>query len=151
MWHSGKESACQCKRHGFNFLVGKSPWRKKCNSLPYSCLENPMGRGAWWITVHRVTKSGTQLSNWKYMHNLLSIIVILHILTNKYYYFLNVTVIIVSTHASSSLTSTIWELDIPRQSYGMEVWLSSFFHLSSPLILLQCTFPEVVYKLNVCK
>ena len=37
------------------------------------------------------------------------------------YYFLNVTVIIVSTHASSSLTSTIWEPDIPRQSYGMEV------------------------------
>ena len=26
----------------------------------YSCLENPMDRGAWWAIVHRVTKSGTQ-------------------------------------------------------------------------------------------
>ena len=31
------------------------------NGLPvqYSCLENPMDRGAWWATVHRVTKSWT--------------------------------------------------------------------------------------------
>ena len=29
--------------------------------LQYSCLENPMDRGAWWVTVHRVTKSRTQL------------------------------------------------------------------------------------------
>ena len=29
--------------------------------LQYSCLENPMDRGAWWATVHRVTKSRTQL------------------------------------------------------------------------------------------
>ena len=26
------------------------------NPLQYSCLENPMGRGAWWAIVHRVTK-----------------------------------------------------------------------------------------------
>ena len=31
--------------------------------LQYSCLENPMDRGAWWATVHEVTKSQTQLSN----------------------------------------------------------------------------------------
>ncbi|XP_055269115.1 mixed lineage kinase domain-like protein isoform X2 [Moschus berezovskii] len=31
------------------------------NPLLYSCLENPMDRGAWWATVHRVTKSQTQL------------------------------------------------------------------------------------------
>ena len=31
------------------------------NLLQYSCLENPMDRGAWWATVHRVTKSRTQL------------------------------------------------------------------------------------------
>ena len=29
------------------------------NPLPYSCLENPMGRGAWWTTVHGVTESDT--------------------------------------------------------------------------------------------
>ena len=27
------------------------------NPLQYSCLENPMGRGAWWATVYKVTKS----------------------------------------------------------------------------------------------
>ena len=27
------------------------------NPLQYSCLENPMGRGAWWATVHGVTES----------------------------------------------------------------------------------------------
>ena len=27
--------------------------------LQYSCLENPMGGGAWWATVHGVTKSRT--------------------------------------------------------------------------------------------
>ena len=27
------------------------------NSLQYSCLENPMDRGRWWVTVHRVTES----------------------------------------------------------------------------------------------
>ena len=31
------------------------------NPLQYSCLENPMDRGAWWATVHRVEKSQTQL------------------------------------------------------------------------------------------
>ena len=33
------------------------------NPLQYSCLENPMDRGAWWATVHRVTKSWTWLSD----------------------------------------------------------------------------------------
>ena len=37
MWLSGKESACQCRRHrklGFNSWVGKSPWRKKWQHTP---------------------------------------------------------------------------------------------------------------------
>ena len=32
------------------------------NPLQYSCLENPMHRGAWWATVHGVAKSQTRLS-----------------------------------------------------------------------------------------
>ena len=31
--------------------------------LQYSCLENPMGGGAWWAAVHGVTKSRTRLSD----------------------------------------------------------------------------------------
>ena len=32
------------------------------NPLQYSCLKNPMDRGAWWVTIHGVAKSWTQLS-----------------------------------------------------------------------------------------
>jgi len=58
-WLSGKESASQCRkcrRHGFDHGVRKIPWRGHGNPLQYFCLENPMDRGAWWATVHEVTK-----------------------------------------------------------------------------------------------
>ena len=34
--------------------------------LQYSCLENPMDRGAWWATVHGVAKSQTRLSDFTF-------------------------------------------------------------------------------------
>ena len=42
---------------------GRSPGEGKGNPLQYSCLENPMDGGAWWATVHGVTKSRTRLSD----------------------------------------------------------------------------------------
>ena len=39
--------------------MGRSPGGGHGNPLQYSCLENPMGRGAWWATVHRITESDT--------------------------------------------------------------------------------------------
>jgi len=41
--------------------LGRSPGGGNGNPLQYSCLENPMDRGAWKATVHRVTKSQTRL------------------------------------------------------------------------------------------
>ena len=38
---------------------GRSPGEGYGNPFQYSCLENPVGRGAWWAIVHRVTKSWT--------------------------------------------------------------------------------------------
>ena len=38
---------------------GRSPGGGHDNLLQYSCLENPMGRRAWWAGVHRVAKSQT--------------------------------------------------------------------------------------------
>ena len=38
---------------------GRSPGGGHGNPLQYSCLENCMDRGAWWATVHRVSKSQT--------------------------------------------------------------------------------------------
>ena len=39
---------------------GRSPGGGHGNPLQYSCLENPMDRGAWWATVHGVEKSQTR-------------------------------------------------------------------------------------------
>ena len=69
---SGKESTCQCKRPkrwGFDPWVTKIPLGGgNGNPLQSSCLGNPTDRGAWWATVHGVTKSQTRLST---QHNLL--------------------------------------------------------------------------------
>ena len=35
---------------------GRSPGEGNGNPLQYSCLENPMDRGAWWATVHGVAE-----------------------------------------------------------------------------------------------
>ena len=35
----------------------RSPGRGKDNKLQYSCLENPIDRGPWWATIHRITES----------------------------------------------------------------------------------------------
>ena len=42
---------------------GRSPGGGNGNPLQYSCLGSPMDRGAWWATVHGVTKSRTKLSD----------------------------------------------------------------------------------------
>ena len=42
---------------------GRSPGGYNGNQLQYSCLENPMDRGAWRATVHWVAKSQTRLSD----------------------------------------------------------------------------------------
>ena len=41
--------------------LGRSPGGGHGDPLQYSCLENPMDRGAWRATVHSVAKSWTQL------------------------------------------------------------------------------------------
>ena len=43
-----------------------SPGEGNGNPLQYSCLENPMDRGAWWATVHGVAKSRTRLSDFTF-------------------------------------------------------------------------------------
>ena len=42
---------------GFIPGLGGAPRGGHGSPLQYSCLENPMDRGAWWATVHRVTRS----------------------------------------------------------------------------------------------
>ena len=62
---SGKEPACWCRRpkrdKGWIPGLGRFPGGGHGNPLQYSCLENPMDRGAWRSTNHGVTKSQTWL------------------------------------------------------------------------------------------
>ena len=61
---SGKEPACQCRRHkrlSSIPVLEDSPGGEHGNPLQHSCPENSTDRGAWWATVHRVAKSRTQL------------------------------------------------------------------------------------------
>ena len=71
---SAKESACQCsrcKRLGLDLWVGKISVLLQLgngNPFQYSCLENAIGREAWWATVHGVTKSQMRLRAHTHIH-----------------------------------------------------------------------------------
>ena len=53
----GKESVCNVGDPGSIPGLGRSPGEGNSNPLQYSCLKNSMDRGAWWATVHGVTKT----------------------------------------------------------------------------------------------
>ena len=55
----GKESTCSTGDLGLILGLGRSPGEGNGNPLQYSCLENPMDRGAWWATVYGVAESDT--------------------------------------------------------------------------------------------
>ena len=57
-----KESACSVEDLSSIPESGIFPEEGKGYPLHYSCLENPMDKGAWWATVHGVTKSRTRLN-----------------------------------------------------------------------------------------
>ena len=59
----GKESACSAGDPSSILGLERSPGKGNGNPLQYSCLEDPMDRGAWWATVHGVVQSWTRLSN----------------------------------------------------------------------------------------
>ena len=60
----GKETSCNPGDTGDVGSIpgsGRSPGGGHSNSIQYSCLENPMDRGPWKVTVHRVTEIQTYL------------------------------------------------------------------------------------------
>ena len=56
LWLSDKESACNAGDVGSIPEWGRSHGEGNGNPLQYSSLENPVDRGDWWGTAHRVTK-----------------------------------------------------------------------------------------------
>ena len=63
-----KASACNVGDLGLIPGSGRSAGEGNGNLLQDSCLENPMDGGTWWATVHGVTKSRTQLSDFTSLH-----------------------------------------------------------------------------------
>ena len=59
----GKESACNPGDLGSIPRLGWSPGEENGYPLQYSCLENPMDRGAWWLTVCGVAESDIRVTN----------------------------------------------------------------------------------------
>ena len=55
-WLSGKESTCNAGDLGLISGLGRFPGEGNGYPFQYSCLENPMDRGAWRATVHGVAK-----------------------------------------------------------------------------------------------
>ena len=62
----GKESAHNVGDQSSIPGLGRSPEEENGNPLQYSCLENPMDRGASWASVHRVAKSQTWLRDFTF-------------------------------------------------------------------------------------
>ena len=56
-----KESACSVGELGLITGSRRSSGEGNGNPLQYSCLKNPVDRGAWWATVHRVVRAGHDL------------------------------------------------------------------------------------------
>ena len=57
----GEESTCNAGNAGLVSGSGRSPGEENGNPLQYSCLGNPMERGAWWATVLGLQESDTTL------------------------------------------------------------------------------------------
>ena len=65
-----KASACNAGDTSSIPGLGRSPGEGNGNPLQYSCLENPMDRGAWWASVHGVAKSRTRLRDFTFYSTL---------------------------------------------------------------------------------
>ena len=52
--------------HIYNRILLSRKMEKAMAPAPYSCLENPMDRGAWWAAVHGVARSRTRLSDFTF-------------------------------------------------------------------------------------
>ena len=53
---NGPANAGDVRDVGSVSVLGRSPGAGNGNPLQYSCLGNPMGRGAWWATIHGVRR-----------------------------------------------------------------------------------------------
>ena len=103
--------------------------QETANPFQYSCLENPMDRGAWWATVHGVSKSQTQLSTHTYCWAFLKLLSLhqamgwVGLLTNP-------------LKADSQFAITLWAPLVFSLIYHMLVWRVRILDVEmNPLLL----------------
>ena len=82
VWEPGIEldremnaKSCSSLFHIYQTPITCYPGEGNGNSVQYSCLGNPMERGAWWATVRGVAKSQMRLSDWILVHSVLRYLV----------------------------------------------------------------------------
>ena len=112
----GKVSAYSAGDPGSVPGLGRSPGEGNGTPLQYSCLENPMDRGARWATVHGVTKSRKWLSDFTlHIYTLLLYThTHIHMYTHKLsLFFLTISVIL----------ALMWKFEPHRDIWG--IWLKS--------------------------
>ena len=63
-WHSWWRICLPMQETQVQCLRWEIPWSGKWHPLQYSCLDNPMDRGAWQTIVHAAAKIQTRLSDW---------------------------------------------------------------------------------------
>ena len=83
---------------------GRSPGEGDGNPLQYFCLEDPMDGGAWWATVHGVSKSRTRLSDL----TLLSLLIDVQEILFSNIFFLSLSLPLFHPHFFTFLTWTFW-------------------------------------------
>ena len=66
-WFSWQRIRLQCRRYIFDPQIGKIPGERNDNLLQYSCLGNPMDRGAWRAAVHGDHKGSD--TTWQLNHH----------------------------------------------------------------------------------
>ena len=139
---TGGEPVCQCRRHkgwGFNPWFGKNPGGGHGNPFRYSCLGNPIDRGAWRAAVHRVTKSQTRLK-WLSMHACIDFRL-------DWFWTKKKKILRLWHFLDYKIECKIsWWYDLQNQIFVVSAFHTSFFwHIESNLISLR---GEVLYREN---
>ena len=80
----GKASVYNAGDPGSSPGLGRSPGEGNGNPLQYSCLENPMDRGAWQATVYGIAKSQSRLSDFTSLCVERSLEVVLQVITESF-------------------------------------------------------------------
>ena len=143
----GKESACSAGDLVSIPDLGRSSGEGNGNPFQYSCLENSMDRGAWWATVHGVTESWMQLSNYIFTFHSIAQLLFISLPSR--------TIVVVQLLSRVQLFATPWTaaLQVPLSSTVSMTLLklmsiesmmpSNHLTLCHPFLLLPSIFPSV--------